>query len=504
MRRSHHASGRDKGERLNDKETLDVRGPGDVDEEAARPRATEAARARVRSVAVRVGVRADHLPVEWVYLAAALVFGLIFVLVTPPFQIFDEQAHYQRAWSVAQGQLFTAPDGSVSLPTNVASLPTTMQFIQVFQGTKHYRSGLVSQLIWQRISSQKQATLTSAASYGPVGYLPQAAGILIVRVLGRSPLLGLYMGRLVNLLVCATLVFFAIRLVPIGKPLVALIALFPLPLALMASLSLDGPVIAGWLFFFCLVLRLSRVRTLRTWHIGALLGVGGLLCAMKPGYAELVLLVLILRPSQLGGRLRYALITGGLAVIAVVVTYALLGLGPDAAHAKAFAAAFGSPPTDPSAQLSLVLHHPLGFLTVLKATYTSAAILFARGMFGVLGWGAIAVTDVVTLVVAGGLVILLMQDERPALLWWQRLVLAGTALVAVLAVSAGMYVDATPVGAATIYGLQGRYYLPMLPLALFSIYGIRLHRPRSAKLLLLALVVVEVVATLALFLRYYY
>jgi hypothetical protein len=78
------------------------------------------------------------------------------------------------------------------------------------------------------------------------------------------------------------------------------------------------------------------------------------------------------------------------------------------------------------------------------------------------------------------------------------------AALAVLAVSAGTYVDATPVGAATLHGLQSRYYLPVLPLALFSIYGIRLRRPRSTVLLLSALVVVVVVATLALLLRYYY
>jgi uncharacterized membrane protein len=486
-------------------DTLDVlRQPNDASEEVSQPREAATTRVEARSVTAQVGAWADRLATEWVYLAAALVFGLVLVLLTPPFQIFDEPAHYQRAWSVAQGQVLAAPDGSVSLPVNVAGLPVAMRYLEVMQGKERYRPGLASPLIWQRISSQRQATLTAAAGYGPVGYVPQAGGILIARAIGVSPLLGLYLGRLANLLVCVTLVFFAIRLVPIGKPLVALMALFPLPLALMASLNLDGLMIAGWLFFFCLMLRLTRMQTVGTWQIAALLGAAGLVCTVKPGYGVLVLLVFALHPSQLGGRLRYGLITGGALVIALVATIALQGLGPDAAHAEAFAAALGSPPTDPTAQLSLMLHHPLGFLAVLKTTYAASAILFGRGMFGVLAWGAIAVTDIVTVAVAGGLVILLMRDEQPRLRWWHRVVLAGTALLAVLVISAAMYVYATPVGDAAIFGLQGRYYLPMLPLAVFSVYGIRLHRPRSTTLILLTLVLIELAATLSLLLRYYY
>lgn len=497
----------DKGERVRDHpvDTLGgIRRPGDAREDVGHPLETATTHGEALSVTARVGARADRLATEWVYLAAALVFGLMLVLLTPPFQSFDEQAHYQRAWSVAQGDLLASPDGSVSLPVNVAGLPVAMRFLEVMQGKEHYRAELVSQLIWQRISSQRRATVTSAAGYGPVGYIPQAAGILIARTVGVSPLLGLYLGRLANLLVCVTLVFFAIRLVPIGKPLVALMALFPLTLALMSSLSLDGLMIAGWLFFFCLVLCLMQMQTVGKWQIGALLGAAGLMCAVKPGYGVLVLLVFALRPSRLGGRLRYGLITGGALVIALAATYALQGLGPDAAHAEAFAAATGSSPTDPAAQLSLMMQHPLGFLTVLKATYAASAILFGRGMFGVLGWGGVAVTDVVALTVGAGLVILLMRDEQPRLRWWHRSVLAGTALLAVLVVSVAMYIYATPVGDPMIFGLQGRYYLPMLPLAVFSIYGIRLQRPRSTTLMLLALVLVEVVATLTLFLRYYY
>ena len=52
------------------------------------------------------------LPTPWysprrvpqLYLAIALVWGIVLVFVTPPLQTFDELAHYYRAWSVAEGR----------------------------------------------------------------------------------------------------------------------------------------------------------------------------------------------------------------------------------------------------------------------------------------------------------------------------------------------------------------------------------------------------------------
>lgn len=42
--------------------------------------------------------------IENIFILFALLFGLLFVFVTPPFQSVDEQAHFFRAYGISSGQ----------------------------------------------------------------------------------------------------------------------------------------------------------------------------------------------------------------------------------------------------------------------------------------------------------------------------------------------------------------------------------------------------------------
>src|SRR5450756_846276 len=183
----------------------------------------------------------SRVPWATIYLVIAILWGLVLVVVTPPFQAFDENAHYSRAWSVAQGEIDPGEDGQVTLPANVAALPATFNYVDVFRGGRKYDPSLVRQIIWQPISSETVEQPTSASGYGPLGYVPQVAGIEIVRVLGRSPLLGLYVGRVLNLLAAVIVTWFAIRLLPFAKPVIVLVALFPTTIFLSACLLYTSP-----------------------------------------------------------------------------------------------------------------------------------------------------------------------------------------------------------------------------------------------------------------------
>ena len=88
--------------------------------------------------------------------------------------------------------------------------------------------------------------------YGWVGYLPQAAGIGLGRLVGASPLVCFYLARLANLFAAVALLFFAIRLAPFGKQLFVLIALLPMTMFELASVSCDALTISGAIFFTAL------------------------------------------------------------------------------------------------------------------------------------------------------------------------------------------------------------------------------------------------------------
>lgn len=143
----------------------------------------------------------------------------------------------------------------------------------------------------------------------------------------------------------------------------------------------------------------------------------------------------------------------------------------------------------PLEQLTWTLFHPLDLFLLLARTIATQAHSWANQMVGVLGW---LDTPLPRPLVAAQLLLLplaalLEPLERP-LARSTRLLLAATLAGSTLALLLYAYVVWMPVGAGTIDGLQGRYFLPLAPMALALLAGAapRLARDRAAPLLLAA------------------
>jgi uncharacterized membrane protein len=115
-------------------------------------------------------------------------------------------------------------------------------------------------------------------------------------------------------------------------------------------------------------------------------------------------------------------------------------------------------------------------------------------MTGMLSWFTIRVSHLATLALLG-LTLLLIGgvDGEPAVGAWRRSVLLSTWGVAIVVMCLALYMT-TPVGIPNIYGLQGRYFTPMLPLLLLGLYRIRLRR-QSLVILLIAIALAVVILT---------
>ena len=265
------------------------------------------------SPARRFGLIARPPRLEYVFLVIALVWGVAQVFIVPPLQVPDEGDHWFRAWALTDGQLAADRDGALTLPrsfaptvdlytrlvSDVQPLPPSLEgeagfstYEALFNGSGAAGSGSAGTL---RVMSR-------VANYSPVGYLPQAAGIAVGRLFGASLLTCFYLARLVNLLVAVALLFFAIRLAPFGKHLFMLLALLPMTMFELASVSCDALTISGVMLFIALVLWAGRLVTLGRIDVAILLGAAVALLNVKPGYEAVVLLVLLIRPEQLGGR----------------------------------------------------------------------------------------------------------------------------------------------------------------------------------------------------------
>ncbi len=441
----------------------------------------------------RINERCERARLEYVFLLLALTGGIAQVFIVPPLQVPDEGDHWFRAWAITDGQLTADPAGMVTLPGVFAR--TADLYTGLISDTEVLPPSLAGQpgfigyddLFNDASTSGTIRVVSRTATYGPVGYLPQAAGIGLGRLVGASPLACFYLARLANLLAAVAMLFLAIRLAPFGKQLFVLLALLPMTMFQLASVSCDAITISGAMFFTSLLLWLTTRPSLRGTDIVLVLAVGAILLNIKPGYEVLALLVLLLRPRQLGGRGRYVAFVLA-TLLAVVADLALNYVGTGAA------ARVG---TDVGArdQLILILQQPLGFLGVLGSSMQNHLLKWILESIGVLGWFTVALPPALyVFVLFAGVAFYFGRKEEVTLETANRLLLAAVAVATFVTLAVALYVFLPTINGEISF--QGRYLVPVWLLLLLSAYGIRFTRQHLDAAVMIGMLVVIVAVNL--------
>ena len=117
-------------------------------------------------------------------------------------------------------------------------------------------------------------------------------------------------------------------------------------------------------------------------------------------------------------------------------------------------------PTDPPGQTSRVLASPFAFLTMAVRDDASHAYEYAAQCVGNLGSLDVPLPRAAVNVELV-LLILVAATSRLGLTSLQRIAAAIAVLITVLLVSLAQYIIWTPLGAGSIEGIQGRYFLPV-------------------------------------------
>jgi hypothetical protein len=219
-------------------------------------------------------------------LCAALIHGLLYLFVVPPWQHYDEPTHFEYAWLIANH--LKLPDGQDVDSTMRREVAASMMEHAFFQ---HVDLDLKPELL---AAGQSVWIGFSELSHPPLYYLVLAVPLRLVRHVDVA--LQLYIARLVSLAFYLTSIWAAYRLlaelVPPRHPLrwmvPGMMALLPAYTDLMTSVNNDVAAIA----LFCLFLW-GATRTIArgltvfrvVWVVGA-----AALCAYAKNTASVALL----------------------------------------------------------------------------------------------------------------------------------------------------------------------------------------------------------------------
>lgn len=428
-----------------------------------------------------------------VLLGAFVVFGLFSILVMQPGSIPDEAAHIQTAYRYANVLLlkpYATENGSILARSADVSLNRFARYTTPYLGGY----GEIMQE-WQWLCPPGGEVMVEEAgrdvSCGMLAYLPAAIGMALARILHLGTWPMIYLGRLANLACFFAALYWAVKITPYKKELFLLLGLVPTAVQAAGSYSYDAVVISFSLLVLAWVLHLmfacQRIGW-REWLIGCAAAFLLFPCKLVPCA---VFLLLVFVPKDKFGSLRNKVLflccVFAVGIIGFIVSnLSLLTTYMGTADGSIRANELTSLDLYP---VSWIAVHPLEVLQMILRSIREQFSFYLEGLF----IGRLTRFDLrlfwafILLVVY---VLIGMQHEKAFPLSFRQrasaaLIFGATALV----IFVTLLVDYTPLGSTTVVGVQGRYFLPILPLLLLSLDSAHLQITGHLKRWLAAIVI---------------
>lgn len=422
--------------------------------------------------------------VQQAWLGVVFLLGLGYIVLIPPFQTVDEIAHWDRVWTVALGQY------------NCHTLPyTAAEFVNF---SFRFDAGPVRGPIpWSALRDMYEHgggggeffIATAGCGYPPIGYLPAALAAWLLTPEPREPgphkmFVAFYGGRIANWLLFFGCLVAAFR-----------ISLFPMPVLVFASIPMvvhqaislnnDAVLFSGIVLIGALLTQ-PPTRA-RIWTAIALLT---LLSAIKPINVIAATLVWLGLAEALRKGTWRAREVASVALASVALPVAAWLVWDHTKHLPILGLSTGLvvPNVNEAAQLNMLLEQPLRVLSVFKwqleGVFANTPINGGwRGVLLTLGWYKYVVADHVYALaiaaLAAGVCVLRLEPraipERRTPCWL-LLTVPASVLAYAATVTLILYLAFTPVGAETVFGVQGRYFLLPIAMLLF-VPAVRAARP---------------------------
>lgn len=445
---------------------------------------------------------------ESLYLLAGTILGIFYLLVLPPLSAPDEISHYMGAYQLSSrilGQVSNAVTGHVLVRPQdiwledvedcweyeesedgyvqpVAETTADSGFLGETLMEETYKTIRKQGILGRRypLTAKDQEELTQSLILSPyppvittpVAYIPQALGISLARLFHMNTIMVVYLGRLFNLLFFVGMTFLAMKRLPFGKEVLFGVALLPMTLHLSASFSYDV-MILGCMFYLtavCLDLAYEkeRVRIKDVAVMAVLMAAAG---PCKLIYGVLMGLCLLIPVRKFGGwkpwwaaaacvfaawGLSMMLVNGQTIVSYATETESVVPWAEEAGYS-----------------LTLLLHRPLQAVRMFYQTLLWQADYYHMTMIGAYLGNLDTVLDVpyfVVVMFTAGLVCLAVKKpgERQVMSVGNRVWVAVLCGLCAFAAMASMLIAWTPLSSQVINGVQGRYFLPFLPVLLMA------------------------------------
>jgi hypothetical protein len=411
-----------------------------------------------------------------IYLVLALVVCGVMCFVTAPFFGPDEPAQSSRAIALGHGMVVAhaekeepgaeLDDGFIGVIEEVDESRTAWEKDAGFFLDR--RHGVVSDEGQRKLAGVRWVGRRSfepfgnTAVYPPGLYLPAMVGWRVGEASGVTIFGTLRLARMLCALTAVGMGWLALRIcVGWRWPLLAYLIL-PSVVFLDATSSQDPVMLGAAAVIAALVSRaMVERREFAGWELVVAAGLLGIVGMSRPPYLAMGLVLFLPAVELRLGWVKPAVAFGVMVAAAGVWWRMMAGLGID--HSDA---------AEPGMQRAFLLGHPvMGGVAIMRGTWEAAGDFVRRGLY-VVGWNDLLPHHGAALVLGVCLGVMVVWGPRVEIRTGRGLGLLAVGVVgAVVGVSVAEYLIWTRVGWGTVWGIQPRYWLPVMPLGMMLLQG---------------------------------
>ena len=415
----------------------------------------------------------------WWVVVWVMLTGILMVIgrLIPPMQSPDEGAHLMRAYGLSRGVLLQ-PSPTDSLKSGSVRemngdvidhhllaffVGHTYEWLLEPKRLTPQRQAELAAIKWEARNREEFFPSPGTAYYAPIIYLPHAVGLGLGRWFDQTIETSVaWASGLVSALAAALVV----TAVAVWRPPWVVWGLLTLPMMLFqaASPTIDG--ITTGALLLCLSWFANHWSTAQRMSMGVVWMF--LACIVVCGTSRIHMLVLLCLPFALGRQVRQpSLLLGG-------VVCALLVLGWTVYATITTVDLRVTRSVSTVALLQHYLSSPDDLLALLGRTLRSPhmQVFYQQSFIGLLGWLDTPLAAYHYVGFAWGLLALTLLSclKIPKGAWGGRALLVMLGLLSALSVFVALALTYNDVGAETIQGVQGRYFLAPALMVAFGLY----------------------------------
>lgn len=403
----------------------------------------------------------DHIHV-YVFVAL-LSIGVYMAVLQPPFcASWDEHIHFRTCYELA------ATEKEDPLPVAVQNLWGYVQQMYSPYITIEEKYDMM-----RMENSLSKIDGTEKDSYelklNSIGYLPEVLGMKIGTALKLPFSIVWILARMFSVFFYATIMSFAIKILPTGKLLMTIVSMLPTAVFLSSSFTYDTFVTCFITLYISIVVKESVTEnTISIKNQILLIVIGVLGCLPKAVYAPLILIPLMWKKEKFETRkqqtvFRIAMISTFLLLMSTFVLPVLL--------APKVTGDLRGGNTSNSGQMAFIFGHPIRYTKILLSNIGQTFVEYTLGsttlnFFAYLGKGE----AILYALLVGGVVLTEKEkckNVKSSFSIREKIYCGIFIFITICLIWTALYIDFTEVGKTQIMGVQGRYYLPFLFLLYF-------------------------------------